>query len=105
MLAETLIGVAIVAAVIFTVCVVRALLPGPGRTPGVERLRVLRCSGEAVGLEAAARESGPYERLYILDDGMTPEALRRARILADRRGALIITKDEISEGTRDADGR
>ncbi len=105
MIAETLAGVAIVAAVILTVCLVKALLPGNRVFPGVERLTVLRCSGEAVGLEAAVREVKPGESVYILDAGMTPEARRRARLLSERRGARILAGEPYSKGTEDTDGR
>ena len=104
MIAETIAGAAIVAAVVFAVCLVRAMLPGPRTFPGVERLTVLRGSGDAVGLEAAVRELRPYGTVYILDAGMTPEARYRARLLSERFGARLFG-EHFSEETEDTDGR
>ncbi len=90
MLAETILGLALVFVVIGTVVLVRALLPRSCPVPGVERVTVLRCSGDAAGLEAAIRE--PWDtkaQIFIVDAGMTAEALKRAEILALRYGAEI----------------
>lgn len=103
MVFETLLGVAIVAAVIGVICFVKASLPASA-VSGVERVTVLKCCGEAVGLEEVVRETAPGETVYILDDGMTGEARRRAGILAKRLGARILTRDEIREGIGRADG-
>ncbi len=106
MIAETVLGVAIAAAVIGIVLLVRSVLPKSYPVPGVERVTLLRCTGDAAGLEAALRE--PWDakaEIRILDAGMTAEALKRAEILALRYGAEI-TKDTLfSNDTGSTDGR
>ena len=95
MIAETVLGVAIAAAVIGVILLVKALLPRDCPVPGVERVTLLRCTGDAAGLEAA------------LDAGMTAEALKRAELLALRYGAEL-TADTLffnDTDTGSTDGR
>ncbi len=108
MIAETVLGVAIAAAVIGVILLVKALLPRDCPVPGVERVTLLRCTGDAAGLEAALRE--PWDaraRICILDAGMTAEALKRAELLALRYGAEL-TADTLffnDTDTGSTDGR
>ena len=102
MIVETLLGVAIAAAVIGVIMLVRALLPRSFPEPDVERLTVLRCTGKAEGLEAALRRDGGVGT-YILDAGLTPEAHWRAELLACRFGAQIMK--DFTQEPGDEDGR
>ena len=104
MLTETVLGAAIAAAVIGIVLLVRAILPKHYPVPGVERLTVLRCTGDAAGLEAAIRQPAEARaETVILDAGMTAEARRRAELLAARYGAALIrdTKETLDTETTD----
>ncbi len=106
MLTETVLGAAIAAAVIGIVLLVRAILPRHYPVPGVERLTVLRCTGDAAGLEAAIRE--PWDaraETVILDAGMTAEARRRAELLAARYGAELVRDTKETLDTETTDGR
>ena len=106
MLTETILGTALAAAVIGIILLVRAALPKKFSTPGVRRMTVFRCTGDAAGLEAAMRE--PWDTksdIYILDEGMSGEALRRARLLAARYGAEITKELKFTEDTGSTDGR
>lgn len=94
---ETLLGIFIVTAVVGLCLLVRAVLPEPSVTPGVEAVTVIRAFGDAAGLEQAVR-SLRYApgRLIIADGGMSPDAVRRAGILARRFGAVIMSGDKIT---------
>ncbi len=106
MLTETILGAAIAAAVIGIVLCIRAILPKSCPTPGVERLTVLRCTGDAAGLEAAVRAPrDPRAETVILDAGMTAEARRRAELLAARYGAEIVRDTKETLHTETTDGR
>lgn len=90
MFIETIMGLSLVIVVIGAILLVRSLLPRSCPVPGVERVTVLRCTGDAAGLEAAMRE--PWDaraQICIVDAGMTAEALKRAELLALRYGAEI----------------
>lgn len=88
MIAETLMGAAIAAAVIVLVTAVKKSLRLPVGGQGVELYTLIRAYGGAEGLEdAAGRASGP---VIILDCGLEPEARRRAELIAGKRGAALV---------------
>ena len=93
---ETLLGIFIVAATVGLVCLVRAALPGTAATPGVEAVTVVTARGDAAGLEQAVRglRYAPG-RLIIADAGMSADAARRAELLAERFGAVVMDGDKI----------
>ena len=106
MLTETILGIALAAAVIGVILLVRSTLPKKFATPGVQPVTVFRCTGDAAGLEAAMREPwGARTDLYILDEGMSGDALRRAQLLAARYGAEITKELKFTEDTGSTDGR
>ncbi len=88
MIAQTLIGAAIAAAVILTAAAVKRSLRLPAGGRGVELYTLIRAYGGAEGLEAAA--GAAPGSLIILDCGMEPEARRRAELIAQTRGAAIV---------------
>lgn len=94
---ETLLGIFIVAAAVGLACLVRAVLPKTAVTPGVEAVTVIRAFGEAEGLEQAVRglRYAPG-RLIIADGGMDPDAKRRAELLSQRFGAVLMDGDKIT---------
>ncbi len=94
---ETLLGIFIVAATLGLCLLVRAVLPKTAVTPETEAVTVIRASGDAAGLEQAVRSLryAPV-RLIIADGGMSPDAARRAELLARRFGAVIMSGDKIT---------
>ncbi len=106
MIVETILGLSLVIVVIGAVALVKSLLPRSCPVPGVERVTVFRCTGDAAGLEAAMRE--PWDsraEIYILDAGMTAEARRRAELLAARYGAEVTKDTRFFADTGSTDGR
>lgn len=101
MVVETLLGIAIAVGVIGVILVIDCLL---GRvrvqTPDVACVTVLVCRGEAGGLEGRLRDGRAGKAAVILDAGMSPEALSRARLLALRFGATLTDGEALTEELR-----
>lgn len=101
MVVETLLGIAIAVGVIGIILVLDCLL---GRvrveTPDVACVTVLVCRGQADGLEGRLRDGRAGKSAVILDAGMSPEALKRARLLALRFGAALTDEKALTEEIR-----
>ena len=104
---ETLVGLALAAGVAGIILVVRALVSRVRfTTPGVRVYTVLRCEGEADGLEGTLRDArGRTGDVYILDAGLSEEGVRRARLLALRFGASFTDEQAFTEELRSVHGR
>lgn len=107
MVIETLLGIAIATGVIGFVLIVDCLVSRVSfKTPGVEKVTVLCCEGEAEGLEGSLRDvCAQRGTVYIFDGGMSPEAVKRARLLALRFGATLTDGEDFTKELRSIHGR
>lgn len=107
MVVETLLGIAIATGIIGVVLIIDVLVSRVSfMPPGVKRVTILCCEGEAEGLEGALRDAVSRRgAVYILDSGMSPESVRRARLLALRYGVSLMDSGELIKELESLHGR
>ena len=107
MIIETLFGIAIALGIIGVVLIIDVLVSRVSFVPpGVKRVTILCCEGEAEGLEGALRDAVSLRgTVYILDGGMSPESVKRARLLALKYGAGLLDSQEITKELESLHGR
>lgn len=107
MVVETMLGIALVVGVIGLILVLDCLLSRVSfPTPGVTRVTVLVCEGDAERLEGVLRDARRRcAQVYIFDSGMSPEGSRRARLLALRYGATYTNGKDFTKELESFHGR
>ncbi len=106
---DILVAVSLCAAVLAVIWSVKGAFLTPVRRRGdTDIFTVVRVAGDAPGMEQAVRglewliDSGREETCIIIaDGGLTPEARRRARLLAEKNDLVLCRTEQIIQKTEE----